>query len=92
MHLPGIFETLAGLFCFRLLHTGLTIAGFEHLQSREFTKMEKTEYRAVIKYLNLKGLNSTQIHTDMTDTLGDQAPSFATVKRWVAESKRGREY
>ena len=27
----------------------------------------------------------------MVTTLGEDAPSFATVKRWVAEFKRGRE-
>ena len=52
--------------------------------------MEKIEYRAVIKYLNLKGLTPTQIHDDMVIILGDDAPSFATVKRWVADFKRGR--
>lgn len=53
--------------------------------------MDKVEYRAVIKYLTLKGLTPTQIHADMVETLVDNAPSFATVKRWAAEFKRGRE-
>ncbi|XP_041349431.1 protein GVQW3-like [Gigantopelta aegis] len=53
--------------------------------------MEKTEYRAVIKYLNFKELTLMQIHADMVSTLGNSAPSFATVKRWAAEFKRGRK-
>lgn len=53
--------------------------------------MEKTEYRAVIKYLHLKGMTPSEIHEDMVRTLTDNAPSYATVKRWVNEFKRGRE-
>ena len=53
--------------------------------------MDKVEYRSIIKYLTLKGLTPTQIHADMVGTLGDNAPSFAIVKRWAAEFKRGRK-
>ena len=52
--------------------------------------MDKTEIRSVIKYLNLKGMKSSEIHQDMVNTLGTGAPSIATVKRWIAEFKRGR--
>ena len=55
-------------------------------------KIEEIEYLAVIKYLNLKGLIPTQIQDDMAITLGDDAPSFATVKRRVADFKRGRSF
>lgn len=53
--------------------------------------MDKFEYRVVIKYLHLKGLSPLNIHGDMVATLGNSAPSYATVKRWVAEFKMGRE-
>ncbi|XP_071084006.1 protein GVQW3-like [Haliotis cracherodii] len=52
--------------------------------------MEKQEKRAVIKYLYKKGLTPNAIYEDMLSTLGEDAPSYATVKRWVAEFKRGR--
>ncbi|KYQ51718.1 hypothetical protein ALC60_09165 [Trachymyrmex zeteki] len=52
--------------------------------------MEKIEYRAIIKFLHLKGNTSTQIKAELDAVYGDSAPSFATVKRWVAEFKRGR--
>uniref|UniRef100_A0A0K0EG22 HTH_48 domain-containing protein n=1 Tax=Strongyloides stercoralis TaxID=6248 RepID=A0A0K0EG22_STRER len=52
--------------------------------------MEKIEIRAVIKYFFIKGLSPTEIKADLDGTLGDSAPSFATVKNWVAEFKRGR--
>ena len=53
--------------------------------------MEETEKRAVIKYLLKKGMSPKEIHEDMVDTLGDDSPAYSTVKKWVAEFKRGRE-
>lgn len=53
--------------------------------------MDKFEHRAVIKYLHKKGLTPLQIHEDMQETLGTSAPSYAMVKKWAAEFKRGRE-
>ena len=53
--------------------------------------MDKVAERAVIQYLYKKGLTSKAIHADMVSTLGDDAPSYATVKRWVGEFKRGRQ-
>jgi histone-lysine N-methyltransferase SETMAR len=52
--------------------------------------MEKLEIRAVIKYLYKKGLKGDEIHTDMVNVLGNDAPSRATVFNWLAEFKRGR--
>ncbi|KAL6257504.1 hypothetical protein P5V15_011074 [Pogonomyrmex californicus] len=52
--------------------------------------MEKIEYRAVIKFLHLKGNTPAQIKIELDAVYGDSAPSFATVKRWAAEFKRGR--
>lgn len=52
--------------------------------------MEKIEYRAVIKYLFLKGNTPTQIKDELDAVYGDFAPSFTTVKFWAAEFKRGR--
>lgn len=52
--------------------------------------MDKVEYRAVIRYLFLKGNSPTQIKTEMDIVYGDSSPSFTTVKFWAAEFKRGR--
>ena len=41
--------------------------------------------------LHKKGLTPKDIHNDMVVTLGKDAPSYATVKRWVAEFKRVRQ-
>ena len=57
--------------------------------STEVVKIEKTEYRSIIKYLFLKGLKGKEIYDDMFKTLGNLCPSYATVKNWVASFKRG---
>ena len=44
------------------------------------------ETRAVIKFLFffLQGKAPKEIHAILTETLGEQAPSYATVKNWMA--------
>ena len=51
--------------------------------------MDKVGQRAVIKYVSLKGLTPRQVHENMISTLGDPAPSYATVKKWGAEFRWG---
>ena len=53
-------------------------------------KMEREEYRAVIKFFFLKGWNATQVKTELTEVCGSSSPSFATVSNWINEFKRGR--
>ena len=50
----------------------------------------KVEYRAVIRYLYLKGKTGKEINGELTDVYGSSAPSYAQVKFWVGEFKRGR--
>jgi len=54
--------------------------------ARDFNDMET---RAVIKYFFLQGKAPKEIHAILTETLGEHAPSYATVKNWVAQFKRG---
>jgi len=51
--------------------------------------MEKNEKRGEILYLLMKGLSAQQIHLDMKEVLGDDAPSQATVYRWATSFKCG---
>jgi len=46
-------------------------------------RLEKNEKHAVIEYLHMEGLSAQQIHLDMKEVLGDNAPSKATVYRWT---------
>jgi len=47
------------------------------------------ETRAVIKFFSLQVKAPKEIHAILTETLGEHAPSHATVKNWVAQFKRG---
>ena len=53
--------------------------------------MDKIGHRAVIQYLQIKGLTPKEIHEDMVATLQDNAPSYSMVKKWAADFKRGRD-
>jgi len=47
------------------------------------------ETRAVIKFFfSLQGKAPKEIHAILMETLGELAPSYATVKNWVAQFKR----
>jgi len=47
------------------------------------------ETRAVVKFFFLQGKAPKEIHAILADTLGENAPSYAIVKNWVAQIKRG---
>ena len=54
--------------------------------ARDFNNMET---RAVIKFFFfLQGKEQKEIHVILKETLGEHAPSYATVKNWVARFKR----
>ena len=50
----------------------------------------KLMYRAVIRYLYLKGKTGPEIHCELTNAHGSSAPSYAQVKFWVREFKRSK--
>jgi len=54
------------------------------------TDFNKIRYRAVIEFLTLENVPPQQIHNRMTVVYGECAPSYATVKRWAAEFRQGR--
>ena len=54
--------------------------------ARDFNNIET---RAVIKFLFLQGKALKEIHAILTETLGEHAPSYATVKNCVTQFKRG---
>ena len=41
------------------------------------------------QFFFLQGKTPGEIHAILTETLGEHAPSYATVKNWVAQFKRG---
>ena len=55
--------------------------------ARDFNNVET---RAVIKFFPpLQGKASKEIHAILTETVGEHAPSYATIKNCVAQFKRG---
>ena len=52
--------------------------------------LNNVETRAVVKFFFLlQGKATKEIHAILTETLGENAPSYATIKNWVAQFKRG---
>ena len=45
--------------------------------------MDKIEHRAVIKLLMTKGLKAMEIHNEMVNVLGDDAPSKTILSKWT---------
>jgi len=54
--------------------------------ARDFNNIET---RAVIKFFSLQGKAPKEIHAILIEILGEHAPSYGTVKNWVAQFKRG---
>ena len=54
--------------------------------ARDFNKIET---RAVIKFFFPARQGAEENSPILTETLGKHAPSYATVKNWVAQFKRG---
>jgi len=53
-------------------------------------KMDKIEYRAVIKFFLREGLTPNEINSKFIKVYRDSSPLFSTIKKWAAEFKRGR--
>jgi len=52
--------------------------------------LKNIETRSVIKFFFfLQGKAQKKIHEILTEILGEHAPSYATVKNWLIQFKRG---
>ena len=56
---------------------------------RHICKMEKLEIRAVIKYFCKKGMPLKGINEDFMETLGQESPSYSTLKKMSSIVKEG---
>ena len=56
----------------------------------EGVKMEAVEYRAVIRFLFLKGRTPKETFGEMKETYGEDAPSYDVVKHWHRQFKCDR--
>jgi hypothetical protein len=50
-------------------------------------KMDKIEYRAVLKFFVKEVLTSNEIHLKFIKVYGDSPPSFSTIKKRASEFK-----
>jgi len=57
--------------------------------SSDARNFNNIEMQAVIKFFFLQGKVPKEIHAILTETLGEHAPSYATIENWVAQFKRG---
>lgn len=58
---------------------------------REFVKMEKSDFHALLKYSRKKGLSPKEIHEDMVCVLGKSALFYQVVKNMSRAFKLGRQ-
>jgi len=63
----------------------------ENSRSDAVSDFNRIRYRAVIEFLTLENVSPEQIHNRMSVVYGEDASSYATVKRWAAEFCRGRK-
>jgi histone-lysine N-methyltransferase SETMAR len=61
-----------------------------NLAGRAVCLIKQIRYRAVIEFLITENVQPQQIHNRLIIVCGEDAPSYATVKRWAAEFHRGR--
>jgi len=54
--------------------------------ARDFNNIETW---TVIKFFSLQGKAPKENHAILSETLGEHAPSYATIKNWVAQFKYG---
>ena len=65
---------------------------FDFTEFKFQMETDKMEYRAVIKFLTLEGQTGQQIYDRMKVIYKEECPHYSTIKRWVTEFKRGREF
>ena len=61
----------------------------QSLKGRMLGAISTTWRREMSSFFFLQGKAPKEIHAILTETLGEHAPSYATVKNWVAQFKRG---
>jgi len=66
---------------------GLLLQRLKGSMSGNAHNFSNMETRAVANFFFLQGKAPKEIHAILTETLGEHAPSYATVKNWVAQFK-----
>jgi len=61
----------------------------ERRHVRRRARFQQHENASCRQVFSLQGKAPKEIHAILVETLGEHAPSYATVKNWVAQFKRG---
>ena len=77
-----------GLFMCRIA-TLFLLQRLKGSMSGDAPDFNNIETQVVIKFFFLQGKAPKEIHAILKETLGEHAPSYATVKNWVTQFKRG---
>jgi len=67
----------------------LLVTEAKRKHARRRVRFQQHGYASCHQFCFLKGKEPKEIHAILTETLGAHAPSYATVKNWVAQFKRG---
>ena len=65
------------------------VAEVERKHVRRLPRFQQHRDASYHQVSPLQGKAPKEIHAILTETLGEHAPSYATVKNWVAQFKRG---
>ena len=79
-----------GLYMCRTASLHLTEAKKKHVRRR--ARLQKHRDASCHQVFFSQGKGPKGIHAILTETLGEHAPSYATVKNWVAQFKHGDFY
>jgi len=61
-----------------------------HVMCDKVEKVDKLEYRSVIKFLVLEKIAPKEIHERLSKVYKESAPGYSSVKKWAARFKQGR--
>ena len=73
-----------------MLHAFLT-SNIARSALKKYKKMENENLRFYIQLRFKLGIDATRIHNDFKSTLGDKAPSYSFVTKWIRLFIEGRE-
>jgi len=61
----------------------------ERKNARRHARFQQHRDGSCHQFLSLQGKAPKELHAILIETFGEHAPSYATVKNWVAQFKRG---
>jgi hypothetical protein len=73
----------------KILYKSFLVTEAERSMSVKARDFSNIDTRSVITFFLLQGKAPKETHAILTETFGEHAPTYATVKNWVAQFKCG---